>query len=405
MCHRMYHRADAAVLPFVDTIDTKLRALDRATRPERPVSRSLTDTPPVAEAKLSAFVEQPGRMHLHRLWFTRVKARWWTGHVQGVAIHHDGDYTSIYASLSDFPRWWGAAIINDNRPPRDGRPAGMEAMSFPQGRHPGGIAVLDNILAVPIEARSRAGRVYLYDLRVPLYPSQIGHVDDADDGNGLTVPDGSGADNTKASAVGLARLDADRLLLVVLSEGRYLRFVELTTMRDGPESWLVGQQTGFVDGGALGGWPDGFTDNISLIPTDDGLHLVLFTVDRLLGFRQFAVPTRRSRHLLTTFRIEPGTELDPTPRLERAAQGQVTLPEPQGPTDLLRPGFRWGASLGLLDGQLGLITAEYFGNERRRDRKVQYLQFASNLDADQLRWAVGEGDDIVGGLTMVSPLR
>lgn len=372
----------------------------------------MTSQPEIAETDLLKFVRNPPPLTLYRMWFSKVKARWWTGHVQGIAAHHepgDGDRpgdTTIFASVSDFPRGWGAGLINDNRPYADGRPVGMEAMAFPQGRHPGSITVCGDYLAVPIEMGDKPGRVYFYGLDNPLYPHQVGHVECwMDDHQGLRVPGDSKADNTKASAVGMISLSGGGFLAVVLSENRYLRFLHVTdTVEATGHKRLVGHQTGFVGGyrTPVSRWPEKrFIDNLSLIRTDNGIHIVLFSIDPLLMRGPLVVPRPwgGSAHGVTSFRLEPGTELDPTPRLEWAGEGWIDLPDRTGPTDLLRPGFRWGASMGIYGGRPGLITAEYFGNERNAQGTAQYLQFASNIDPALLRWEVGESDEIVRGVT------
>lgn len=375
-----------------------------STPTEPPLPVSGTTRPEIAEARLIAFIERPPKLQLHRMWFSEVKARWWTGHVQGVAAHHDGVSTTLYASLSDFPRGWGAALINDNRQYADGEPVWMEAMAFPQGRHPGGITVCEDYLAVPIEMGDRPGRVYIYAIDEPLYPRQVGHVEGWIDGCGLATPEDCKAKNEKASAVGMTRIGDNDYLVVVLSQNRYLRFLHLRRTVDpirGVERF-TGRQTGFLDGRDLhpDGWPGGFTDNLSLVRTDRGIHVVLFSIEQWFSVGPLVVPKirRSSIHRLTSFRIEPGTELDEMPTLTNGADGFVDLPDRQGLTDWLRPGFRWGASLGVYGGEPGLITAEYFGSERSANHPAQYLQVAANIDTELLNWSVGVDDDLIHGI-------
>ncbi len=153
----------------------------------------------------------------------------------------------------------------------------------------------------------------------------------------------------------------------------------------------------------MDGWPDAFTDNISLINTTNGLHLVTFSVDKLIKPPKLPllpelpplVPSLMSKHTVTAFKVD--TEFPDTPSIKLAACGRVELPPRLGSTDWLRPGFRWGASLGVFNGKPGITTVEYFGNEASRKDPVQYIQFASNIDPSTLNWSYGTEDSIVRG--------
>ncbi len=361
------------------------------------------------------------RLELERMWFPTLKVRQLTGHVQGVAVHLRQGRFTVFTSVSDFPRGWGGLLINDNLV-ENGMPVGMESSSLPQGNHPGGIGIVDDLLVVPIEGgrfngRKRVARLYVYDIEHPFYPVQITSLSELSENGGLTVLDQDPADSTKASAAGIAPLPgADgKYLIVVLSQGRYLRFIELDTTTSPPvltpKRFLDARQVYPDD------WPKTFTDNVSLVVHDGQIHMFLFSVKllqfprwvRVPGYGQLPplLPRHNATHTVSTFRVEvepvlgsisrAGTALVPGP------SWSVILPKPNGLRDWLRPGFRWGASVGLHDGELGLVTAEYFGNERSKAHGVQYLQFATNFP-DTLDWpnydqgVPGTGDRLKSGL-------
>ena len=394
-------------------------------RGDRPVDHGFSEVPTTFWPD-----GRPMPLSLQRIWFPTLRVRQWTGHVQGVAVHwseQDSRYT-VYTSLSDFPRGWGGLLINDNDVVH-GLPVGMESSSLPQGNHPGGIGVADDLLVVPIEGgrkdgKKRDGRLYVYDISERFYPIQKVSLSDLSPGGGLVGRDvGNDVNRTKASAAGIARLNGEghRYLIVVLSQERYLRFVELNVVEGTAEAaesteraeaaeTVERAETGpdyvlslkhFRDGRSEEHWPTGFTDNVSLVAKDDQVYLFLFSV-RVRRFPQWLkvpgygalpplLPRPGARHFVTVFEVDTDRILAGSRHLDHEGAGKpdvspltyhsqwpVVLPEP-GRRDWLRPGFRWGASAGVYGDGIGVATAEYFGNERSPSGDVQYLQFATSF--------------------------
>jgi len=376
--------------------------------------------------QLIAFLEdlETTGVQRHRLAFTEVDARRTNGHVQGIAAKiepsDDGRRVTLYASLSDFPPGWGACLIEQATTGAE-HGLGMEAMLLPQGRHPGGINICDDLLIVPLEHDARDGRLYLYDVGVdPLYPRLVGAVDSS-----LTTqsvwPNHDGGDSEKASAAGLARMTRswaaptrrlsgdgasdhssgpdpvdDRYLVVVLSESRYLRFIELArddSGRFGPTDW-----TATADMRDDEHWSGGFVDNISLVNLrDGGWGLVAFSAEnlwRITHLQRSSTIDRVSCYRLTfPERRERGTARGPgDPKLEWLRSADVRRPD-KAKGDMFWPGFRWGASVTWTGEAFALFMAEWFGNEEAKSEVdeatghvvpggVMYVQFDTNLDVD-----------------------
>ncbi len=358
---------------------------------------------------------------LHRLAFTEVDARRTNGHVQGIAARFgttgDTDEVTLYASLSDFPPGWGACLIDQGRrngetdEADEGVPFGMEAMLLPQGRHPGGINICDDLLVIPLEHDGREARLYFYDVASdPLYPRQVGAFDPATFER-HAWPRADGDNPAKASAAAIAHMtsgltaptDRDelgangRFLVVVLADKRYLRFLEFER-RDGGV-----RATGRVGSCDLGE-PEGFVDNISLVNlSDGGWGLFLFeAADLSLGDLQRAETIDRVIFWRLTFdQNDPaeGDGSDLRPQLSdraTAAVGWSSDSERAAPKRGERcwPGFRWGASVTWTGSRLGLFMAEWFGDEQaftgpddETSAGIMYVQFATNLDEDPFGFA------------------
>ncbi len=415
-------------------VDRFLRNL-RGANPSTGTASITTDGP--------ARVEKGG-VTLQRLAFTRVDGRRTNGHVQGIAARFTEDAqgrreVSVYASLSDFPPGWGACLIERGTAHVE-HTTGMEAMSIPQGRHPGGINICDDLLVIPVEHDGRQARLYFYGLAIdPLYPRQVGHFDP--DAPAVTVAGEGGHQGTaqqtstnevwrilegdkadKASAAGIAEMpdgwipsgdqppidgDRRRYLVAVLAEKRYLRFLEF--VRHGTNEvkasgcWAtcdLGEQSGFVD-------------NVSLIRLDDGAWgLFIFSADNLrrgvglqredstdrvifrrLAFEKTGDPKRFE------VRFDPATDDDeavvawrqPGPEWPDGLEYRI----PGSGFEQCWPGFRWGASVTWTGSDLGLFMAEWFGDEEawtdneERAGGVMYVQFATDLDQDPFGFTDG----------------
>jgi len=362
----------------------------------------------------------------HRMAFTRVQARQANGHVQGIAAHFGATPSgrhcaTVYTSVSDFPPGWGACLIEQAPTDPTATTSGMEAMALPQGRHPGGINTCDGLLAVPMEHDGRDGRVYLYDVGTdPLYPRQVGSFDSSIDG--LSWPEIDRSDPTKASAAGIAHLGhgwtapleppepetAGDLLVVVLSENRYLRFLRFARSADG--SCLADPVTCFIDMHGHDGWPNGWIDNVSLVNVDGGWRLVTFSADGLAP--GVNLQRKGTTDTITSFELTFDRVQDDRLQPVLTNATSVVLAAPSQPADWPSdlpfrqrrgarercwPGFRWGASISWTGEEFALFAVEWFGDEQawveyedgQEDRGpdasppatggLMYLQFATNL--------------------------
>lgn len=388
-----------------------------------------TDDRPSA-AELYRFVENDLEVRTQRLAFPAVDARRTNGHVQGIAAHFPadragigvGDGQTMYASLSNFPGGWGACLIESSA---GATGEGLEAMAIPQGEHAGGINVCDGILAVPMEHPGRQGRLYLYDLEQPLYPVQIGHLCEAVYNAQLPAghqdpryrwPTHEGGRADKASAAAIARIHRDltpydgsrpdeplTYLVAVLHENRYLRFFVFDASDRERLHPITMPEPATMDARIDVRWPSGrgtVVDNISLLNTDDGLHLVAFSSH---GIWPFNLPrrklfTRRSRSVerVSVYKLDLSPEADDRFQFRTSGDLRWAPDHELRKTEWFWPSFRWGASMSWTGDRYALFVTEYFGDESWEpddtdletapaedgefDGHVQYLQFASTLD-------------------------
>lgn len=414
---------------------------------ESPVTTELEDSQleVPTDAHLDAFIEtlQSTPLLTHRMAFPRVDARRTNGHVQGIAadfrkrtITHktaawqeldvEHEVATMYLSVSDFPPGWSACLIEQGVSRGGTIPGAMETLALPQGRHSGGINIVDQILVVPMEHDDRKGRLYFYDLTNPLYPRQIGAIDDPP-GPELSWPSVSNSQPSKASAAAMARMTGDwrpgsrseagpEYLVALLSEKCFLRFFRVTSKSEGEATKL--KWTGEAVGGdaiamveSPGSWPKGFVDNISLILTTGGWRLIVFSAHRLIPW--IDLQRRSTIDRITVYDLDfPVTGSERRASLRKRAQVDVRLKKerPAGlpakgnwragkhrPTVWCWPGVRWGASLQWTGSEFAVFMAEWFGDEEsipsggQKAGAVMFVQFATNLANDPFGYEMGKG--------------
>lgn len=381
--------------------------------------------------QLLAEVGDPERgVSTHRVAFARVTARLASGHVQGIATHVDrgpcgAPRITVYATVADLPPGWGMCLIEQARGD-DSTPTSLEAMALPQGRHPGGINICDGVLVVPVQHDGRYARAYLYDVASdPLYPRQVGNLDAPTTAARTLWPPLDGSNPGSASSAGIAHLGpgweppaarpptdgtGDRLV-AVLSDGRFLRFFRCTES-DG--RYRVESDPCAVDMASCATWPSRGVSHISLVDVADGWRLAAFSAERSWAWTAKLVPRSRTVDRITPYRLSFDTDGDdPLPKLDPESPVDLAWRGPKGGGhrfEMMRPSFRWGASIAQSGDDLAILTTERFGDEeawtapespdpvpinRRRGARPsgrQFLQFATNLTGDAVRH-LGPGHD------------
>ncbi len=343
-----------------------------------------------------------------RMWFPDVAVRQLAGHVQGIAVHQAATardrgrpdvgaehpshpLLTFYASVSDFPRGWGALLINDNHSLlyRDAPFPLMTATALPMAGHPGGLGIARDSLVIPHEHRSRTAWISLWNLDDPLYPRQY---------DALTLRGGPGIKANKASAAGIV-VDCDcqdgpgggcpgdqahAQYVVVVSEGKVLRLIKRLPDRPGEDRWQRLAPRDCRSGrGEVPHWPEHMVEGVSLFrhPLDPGpaaderrFRLLLFEAPRHAVAWNVAAQKVHEFDLTLVERdgelVEPagapGDDGGPPPLALEHRNTRVVRPASGSIDDVLRPGFRWGASAVEDPGEQGrywLLAVERFGNE------------------------------------------
>lgn len=373
-----------------------------------------------------------------RMWFPDVAVRQLAGHVQGIAVHQaatarhrdrpdiGSDHPShplltFYASVSDFPRGWGALLINDNHSLlyRDAPFPLMTATALPMAGHPGGLGIDGDTLVIPHEHKSRTAWISLWNLDDPLYPRQY---------DALTLRGGPGIKANKASAAGIV-VDCDggpdtddcrgdqghAQYVVVVSEGKVLRLIKRLPGRAGEDRWQRLAPRNCRHGtSAVDRWPAWMVEGVTLFRHPDDLgpgaderrfRLLLFEAPRHAVAWNVAPQRVHEFDLSVVERngelVEPsgpsGDDGQPPPLALEHRTTRVVRPASGSIDDVLRPGFRWGASA-VEDpdepGRYWLLAVERFGNESATSWAHQ-LAHPTVATVDGTGGT--DGDDVVNG--------
>ena len=338
----------------------------------------------------------------HQLWFPHVDLPRIMGHAQGIGLLTGDDCSALYVSVSDFPKGWGAMLINTNRHHLDPDHPFPEcnALALPQSHHPGGIAIDSErrLLIVPFEARHKDAWLGFFDLSDPLYPRQVDFLP-------LTAPVTSSrrdhlvrSNPAKASACAIATMTAAGRRpvhqIVVLSENRFLRVI---TEADGGRPEQVAsfdaRDPNLWNGRVA--WPSSIVDDIGLVVDGEQLYLVAFAHDLIDG-HGLGLPVLDRLELVRTvpgwgddvvhiIRFDPDSETPFT--AHRSFDTNLKMANVDGGIeDIWRPSFRWGAGVHLVDGELGIMAVERIGSQASPNGLVRYLDFVSSHT--RLAWPV-----------------
>jgi len=319
----------------------------------------------------------------NRIWFPAVKLPRFVGHAQGISGHVGPDGVTLYASVSNFPRGWGALLINsDNGKREDANANRFATMALPYARHPGGIAIVGDTLVVPFEHDHQVAWLGYFDLRPDRFaPSAVAEL-------ALSPPPryrpkrsafGAGSmtgDRSKASAVGAAMI-GETLWVAVVSENRLLRFVTRAPGRAPAQIAAVDTADPGVWSDQRPDWPDGLVDALGLLSDRAGnLYLLaLATTNRLAH-------VGRGTEQIFLYRVYWAEQRI---TLELVESRTVRLPSPNTRFDLIRPSFRWGGGA-MVDqaGQLTVLAIEPLGSDDDKSQRVDYLEFVHS--SDNLDW-------------------
>lgn len=352
--------------------------------------------------------------------------RWlrFLGHAQGIAVHHhSGSKPTIFVSTSisklraDLDRWipkllsdrlsisnpsasllYGyRATVHQTAPGQTRTGDAVGALRLGQTYHPGGIAILGNLLVTPCEGpRQEKDNPPPPDAPFLLFHELDPHTSTPTECAHHTLNPPECADEQhgnpkKASAAAMAYV-GDDLYVVVLSENRYLRVL----CAPGGQLDKLGDAL-FVDAGNESRWEgtshwhaDAVYDGVGLTVDDGVLTVHLLGLQPIGGVAQY-LPLRWRRQL--AFLLAIGTDvivgarlsLDPLCATPLSGISTRTVRITPASISPVRPSFRWGGSICQVPNDAGepeniVMMVESFGS-KPLDNVTNALQFARSLRA------------------------